>query len=76
MTRAHARSLPLAEDVVLGSAAVALAGAAVALAGARAAAVALARENHIPIIVFSIHEKDGFAQILTGGGRKTIVHDK
>ncbi|TBN08194.1 UMP kinase [Agrobacterium cavarae] len=39
------------------------------------AAVALARENHIPIIVFSIHEKDGFAQILTGGGLKTIVHD-
>ncbi len=39
------------------------------------AAVALARENHIPIIVFSIHEKGGFAQILTGGGLKTIVHD-
>jgi uridylate kinase len=39
------------------------------------AAVALARENSIPIIVFSIHEKSGFAQILTGGGRKTIVSD-
>ncbi len=39
------------------------------------AAVALARENAIPIIVFSIHEKGGFAQILTGGGRKTIVAD-
>ncbi|WP_105382093.1 UMP kinase [Neorhizobium alkalisoli] len=39
------------------------------------AAVALARENSIPIIVFSIHEKGGFAQILTGGGRKTIVTD-
>ncbi|TDK38742.1 UMP kinase [Rhizobium deserti] len=39
------------------------------------AAVALARENSIPIIVFSIHEKGGFAQILTGGGRKTIVSD-
>ncbi len=39
------------------------------------AAVALARENSIPIIVFSIHEKGGFAQILTGGGRKTIVAD-
>ena len=37
------------------------------------AAVALAQENNIPIIVFSIHEKGGFAQILTGGGRKTIV---
>lgn len=39
------------------------------------AAVALARENSIPIIVFSIHEKGGFAQILTGGGLKTIVSD-
>jgi uridylate kinase len=39
------------------------------------AAVALARENSIPIIVFSIHEKGGFAEILTGGGRKTIVSD-
>ncbi|CDZ53296.1 UMP kinase [Neorhizobium galegae] len=39
------------------------------------AAVALARENSIPIIVFSIHEKGGFAQILTGGGCKTIVAD-
>ena len=39
------------------------------------AAVALARENHIPIIVFSIHEKGGFAEILTGGGRGTIVTD-
>ena len=39
------------------------------------AAVALARENSIPIVVFSIHEKGGFAQILTGGGRKTIVSD-
>jgi uridylate kinase len=39
------------------------------------AAVALARENHIPIVVFSIHEAGGFTQILTGGGRKTIVSD-
>ncbi len=39
------------------------------------AAVALARENHIPIIVFSIHEKGGFTDILTGGGRSTIVKD-
>ncbi|MCP8893484.1 UMP kinase [Shinella daejeonensis] len=39
------------------------------------AAVALARENAIPIIVFSIHEKGGFAEILTGGGRGTIVTD-
>ena len=39
------------------------------------AAVALARENSIPIIVFSIHEKGGFGEILSGGGRKTIVSD-
>ena len=39
------------------------------------AAVALARENSIPIVVFSIHEKGGFVQILTGGGRGTIVSD-
>ena len=39
------------------------------------AAVALARENSIPIVVFSIHEKGRFAEILTGGGLKTIVSD-
>jgi uridylate kinase len=39
------------------------------------AAVALARENHIPIIVFSIHEKGGFGEILSGAGRMTIVTD-
>ncbi|WP_294646355.1 UMP kinase [uncultured Aureimonas sp.] len=38
-------------------------------------AVALARENHIPIVVFSLHEKGEFARILTGGGRSTIVTD-
>lgn len=38
-------------------------------------AVALAQENTIPIIVFSIHERGGFAEILTGGGLKTIVVD-
>lgn len=38
-------------------------------------AVALAQENTIPIIVFSIHERGGFAEILTGGGLKTIVTD-
>lgn len=39
------------------------------------AAVALARENAIPIVVFSIHEPGGFAAILNGGGRATIVND-
>jgi uridylate kinase len=39
------------------------------------AAIALARENHIPIIVFSIHEKGGFGAILKGAGRCTVVAD-
>lgn len=39
------------------------------------AAIALARENNIPIIVFSIHEKGGFAAILKGEGQCTIVED-
>lgn len=39
------------------------------------AAIALARENNIPIIVYSIHEKGGLGEILRGGGRCTIVAD-
>ncbi|MEX0343596.1 MAG: UMP kinase [Rhizobiaceae bacterium] len=39
------------------------------------AAIALARENNIPIIVYSIHEKGGFGAILAGGGRCTTVSD-
>ncbi|MBX3530987.1 MAG: UMP kinase [Rhizobiaceae bacterium] len=39
------------------------------------AAIALARENRIPIIVYSIHEKGGFGAILRGGGRSTTVSD-
>jgi uridylate kinase len=39
------------------------------------AAIALARENNIPIIVFSIHQQGGFGAILMGGGRCTIVAD-
>ena len=39
------------------------------------AAIALARENHIPIIVYSIHEKGGLGEILRGDGRYTIVSD-
>ncbi|PRD42256.1 UMP kinase [Phyllobacterium phragmitis] len=38
-------------------------------------AVALARENNIPIIVYSIHEEGGFADILQGKGRCTTVSD-
>lgn len=40
-----------------------------------AAAVALARDNRIPVIVFSIQTPNAFVDILTGGGRATIVTD-
>ncbi len=38
-----------------------------------AAAIALARESKIPILVFSITEHDGFANIFRGTGRYTVV---
>jgi uridylate kinase len=41
-----------------------------------ATAIALARENNIPIIVYSIHEKGGLGAILKGGGRCTVVADR
>jgi uridylate kinase len=41
-----------------------------------ATAIALARENNIPIIVYSIHEKGGFGAILKGGGRCTVVAER
>jgi uridylate kinase len=40
-----------------------------------AAAVSLARENCIPILVFSIFESGGFADVVQGRGRFTIVED-
>jgi uridylate kinase len=40
-----------------------------------AAAVSLARENCIPILVFSIFESGGFADVVQGKGRFTIVED-
>src|ERR1700733_12920892 len=40
-----------------------------------AAAVSLARENRIPILVFSILENGGFADVVQGRGRFTIVDD-
>src|SRR5947208_13406885 len=38
-----------------------------------ASAISLARENHIPILVFSIFENGGFAEVLKGRGRYTII---
>src|ERR1700735_886987 len=40
-----------------------------------AAAVSLAREDGIPILVFSIFESGGFADVVQGRGRFTIVED-
>ncbi|MEA2782252.1 MAG: uridylate kinase [Rhodospirillaceae bacterium] len=40
-----------------------------------AAAVSLARENGIPILVFSIHKPGGFAEVLTGNGKFTTISD-
>lgn len=39
------------------------------------AAISLARENNIPILVFSIYESGAFAAVLGGEGRFTIVRD-
>jgi len=41
-----------------------------------ASAISLSRENGIPIVVFSIHEKGNFAQILRGKGRYTVIAEK
>jgi uridylate kinase len=41
-----------------------------------AAAIALARENRIPILVFSIHNVGGFADVVTGRGRFTMITEE
>jgi uridylate kinase len=38
-----------------------------------ASAISLARENRIPILVFSLFEGGGFARVVCGGGRYTII---
>jgi uridylate kinase len=40
-----------------------------------ASAISLARENRIPILVFSIFENGGFAQVVQGSGRYTIIEE-
>ncbi len=40
-----------------------------------ASAISLARENRIPILVFSIFENRGFAQVVQGKGRYTIIEN-
>jgi uridylate kinase len=41
-----------------------------------ATAISLARENRIPILVFSIHTVGAFAEVMTGGGRFTIITEE
>jgi uridylate kinase len=38
-----------------------------------AAAISLARENDIPILVFSIHNAGAFVEVVKGGGKYTII---
>jgi uridylate kinase len=40
-----------------------------------AAAISLARENQIPIMVFNIHKAGGFAEVLSGKGKFTLIRD-
>ncbi len=41
-----------------------------------ASAISLARENRIPILVFSIFESGGFAEVVRGQGRYTIIDER
>ena len=41
-----------------------------------ASAISLSRENAIPIIVFSIHERGNLAAVLKGQGRCTVIGEK
>ena len=41
-----------------------------------ASAVALCRDNNIPIVVFNIREPGNLAQVLAGGGTATIVQNE
>ena len=38
-----------------------------------ASAISLARENDIPIVIFSIYEKGAFADVINGKGRFTVI---
>ena len=40
-----------------------------------AAAISLARENNVPIIVFSIHEVGAFSNVVSGKGKFTIIEN-
>ena len=40
-----------------------------------AAAISLARENNVPVIVFSIHEIGAFSKVVSGNGKFTIIQN-
>jgi uridylate kinase len=40
-----------------------------------ASAISLARENGIPILVFSIHTPGAFAEVVSGRGKSTIIRE-
>ena len=40
-----------------------------------ASAVSLARENGVPIVVFSISEAAAFVDVVSGRGRFTLISD-
>jgi len=41
-----------------------------------ASAISLSRENGIPILVFSLHDRGALARVLRGQGRATIIKEK
>jgi uridylate kinase len=41
-----------------------------------APAISLARENGIPILIFSIHKTGAFAEVVNGRGRFTIIREE
>ena len=41
-----------------------------------ASAISLSRENGIPIVVFSIHERGNLSAIIKGQGRCTVIGEK
>jgi uridylate kinase len=41
-----------------------------------ASAISLSRENRIPILVFSLHDKGALKEVLAGRGRATIIDEK
>jgi uridylate kinase len=41
-----------------------------------ASAISLSRENRIPIIVFSIHDRGSLSAVLRGEGRSTIIEER